>query len=197
MEAMIKIMLDSASDQSASMRQTYDLETIPMQIMVGREEYIDDPNVKVETIHQFMREGKMPKTAQISPQVAEEAFEKQAKAGHDVIFISIFKGPSGSIQVARKAMKAVEDRYPNFKGAVVDCRSASGAGTLLFLHGQALIEAGYEFDQIRDQLDRSAQDMAVYGLLTILSGWQRGPGPQDDRQSRFHAPSQTAIDLRW
>ncbi|EKU92980.1 Fatty acid-binding protein TM_1468 [Alloiococcus otitis] len=173
---MIKIMLDSASDQSKSMRQTYDFETIPMPIMVGREEYIDDPNVKVETIHQFMREGKMPKTAQISPQVAETAFEKQAQAGHDVIFISIFKGLSGSIQVAQEAMKEVEDRYPDFKGAVVDCRSASGAGTLLFLHGQALIEAGYEFDQIRDQLDRSAQDMAVYGLLTILSGWQRGAG---------------------
>lgn len=161
---MIKIMLDSASDQGQALRETYKLVNIPMSITVGKKEFIDDNdnNFKVETLHQYMREGKQPHTAQISPQVAMETFEAAAKAGDDVIFISISIRLSSSIQVAKNAMEEVKDRYPNFKGAVVDCRSASGAGTLLFLHGQALVEAGYNFDQVEVQLQKSAQEIAVF-----------------------------------
>ena len=99
---MIKIMLDSASDQNESMRQTYDLETIPMPIMVGREEYIDDPNLKVETIHQFMREGKMPKTAQISPQVAEETFKNKPRQA-----MMLFLSPSSKDFLGRSKLPAM------------------------------------------------------------------------------------------
>ena len=173
---MIKIMLDSASDQSQALREAYKLSNIPMPITVGKKEFIDDNdnNFKVETLHHYMREGKQPHTAQISPQVAMDTFEAAAQEGDDVIFISLSIRLSSSIQVAQKAMKEVEDRYPNFKGAVVDCRSASGAGTLLFLHGQALIEAGYDFDQVRDQLDQSAQDMAVYVAVDDIEWLAKG-----------------------
>ncbi|EKU92979.1 DegV domain-containing protein SAV1425 [Alloiococcus otitis] len=171
---MIRIMLDSGSDQNQALREAYDVEVVPMTIILGQDQYLDDEDFSLETLHAYMRQGKQPRTSQISPQMAIDRFEAAAKAGDDVIFISIFKQLSGTYQVAVNAMEDVKDRYPNFQGAVVDSRSAAGAGTILYLHGQELIKAGYDFDQVHQQLEQSAQELSVYLAVDDLDWLVKG-----------------------
>lgn len=171
---MIRIILDSAADRNAALEEAYNIEYIPLSVILDDKEYLDGVDISLKEVHDYMKAGNFPKTSQISPQTTIDTFEEAAKAGDDVIFISIFEKLSGTPQVARNAIKDVQERYPDFKGAVVDSRSAAGAENLLYLHGMELVEAGYDFDQIVNQLQTSAQDIAVYLAVDDLNWLAKG-----------------------
>lgn len=171
---MIRILLDSGADTSQDIQETYRPTFVPLTVILENKEYRDRIDISLEEIHRYMRQGHFPKTSQISPQDTIDAIEEAAKAGDSVIFVAIFSQLSGSYQVAVNAMADVQERYPDFKGAVVDSKSAAGGQTLLYLTGMEMVKKGYSFEDILAQLEESAEDLLTYLAVEDLNWLAKG-----------------------
>lgn len=85
--------------------------------------------------HEFyerMRNGSMPTTAQVNPEMAKNMMEPYLKQGKDILHIAFSSGLSGTYQSCCTAASELLEEYPERKIAVVDSLSASlGQGYLI------------------------------------------------------------------
>lgn len=162
---MIRIVVDSGTDQNQWMRDQYDYDFIPLSVILGDKDYLDEKEITLPEVHKYMLDGNFPKTSQISPDNAKRAFEACRKRGEDVIFISLFKELSGTYQVAHNVIQEYKEEYPGFKIDLVDSLGGAGGQTLLVLQALEMVKQGYSFEEIVEQVKWNAQHVKY--LFTV------------------------------
>lgn len=103
------------------------VEVIPMEIMIDGKPYTYGLNEEL-TPKQFyteLRKGKFASTSQINPAVYEEYFEKALKKGEDIIYFCFSSGLSGTINMAKWAIRELEKEYPERKIICIDTLGAA------------------------------------------------------------------------
>lgn len=158
---MIKVIVDSGMDQNKWFKNNYDYDFLPLSVILDNEAYIDEQEITLEELHKEMKSGKMPSTSQPSPGQVQEVLEKNRKEGNDVIFVTIWKNLSGTYQVIKSIVDEYKEQYPDFKVAIVDCLSASVAGTLVAIQAMEMIEAGYDFEDVVEQAEWNAENVLI------------------------------------
>ena len=97
-----------------------------------------------------MREGKMPTTMAVNPQVVEKTFRSVIEDGYDILHIAFSSALSGSYNVTAMVGQQLCEELPDTKIIVIDSLSASlGQGLLI-----------HKANQLRDQgatLEETAQ----------------------------------------
>ena len=171
---MIRLITDSGADRNELVTAKYDMPFVPLTIILDDKEYLDSIDISISELHDYMKAGNFPKTSQINPQLAIEAFEAAAEAGDDVIFISIFSQLSGTYQVAVNAMNFVKEKYPDFKCEVVDSKTGAGGQTLLFLSALELIKRDYDFETILKQIHQNVDNMVTYLAVDDMNWLAKG-----------------------
>lgn len=167
---MIRVVIDSGVDRNKWLEENYEYDFIPLTVILNEEPYLDGKEISLQEVYDYMTDGNFPKTSQITPNQAEETFEEAAEQGDDVIFLALYKEFSGTYQVGYNALKSVKEKYPDFKGEIVDTKGASGGATLLFIQTCELIKAGYSFEEIVEEIDEQAQHM-VYKFSVDDMNW--------------------------
>lgn len=162
---MPRIVIDSGTDQNEWMRKHYEYDFIPLSVILGDNDYLDEKEISLKEVHAYMKGGNLPKTSQISPANAKEVFEKYRKAGEEVIYITLFKEVSGTYQVAYNVAKEYQERYPKFKLAVVDSLGGAGGASLLAIQALEMSKQNYSFEEIVKQTRWSAKH--VNYLFTV------------------------------
>src|SRR5699024_12855231 len=99
-----------------------------------------------EDLHSRMKEGKIPDNIQPTAGINKEKLEKYRKNGNEVIIVSIWKEISGTYQNIKSAIEEYKKTHPEFKVALIDCRSGSVAATLIARQVAEMIKAGYSFE---------------------------------------------------
>ena len=158
---MIKVIVDSGVDQNKWFKDHYDMDFLPLSIIIDNEAYIDEKDITLKEIHAAMKDGKMPSTSQPSPGQVQEVLEKNRLEGNDVIFISIWEKLSGTYQVIKSVVDEYKEQYPDFKVAIIDSRSASVSGTLLAVQAAEMIEAGYDYEDVVEQAEWNAEHLLI------------------------------------
>lgn len=153
---MVKIVIDSGTDQNEWMRNNYDYDFIPLSVIMDDKDYLDEKEITLSDVHSYMLEGNFPKTSQISPANAQEVFEECRKKGEEVIYISIFKELSGTYQVAYNVIQEYKEKYPDFKIALVDSLGGAGGASLLVLQALKMAKQDYSFEEIVSQTEWNA-----------------------------------------
>lgn len=171
---MIRIIMCSGADSSQEMLDTYDMKFVPLTVILDEKEYLDGIEITLPELHEYMEAGNFPKTSQINPELAIEALEESAKAGEDVIFITVFSQLSGTYQVAHNAMNIVKEKYPDFKCEVIDSKSGAGGETILFLTGMEMIKRDYDYESVVKQLRQSASQLLTYLAVEDLNWLAKG-----------------------
>lgn len=161
---MIRIVIDSGTDISQQLLDMYGetFKFIPLSVILDDVSYTDREDITLQEVHHYMKEGKVPKTSQISPQAAIDTFTAIAEDGDDMIYLALDSALSGTYQVGINALKEVKDAYPSFKGKVIDCKSAAGLLTVLYIQAQELIKAGLSFDEIVEQLESDVEQGVTF-----------------------------------
>lgn len=144
----IKIIADSASDLSVEDYKQYDIEMVPLTVQLDGENYEDGISISPKTIYEEMRAGKSPKTAQVSPQVFQDTFEKHAKAGDDVIYLAFSSELSGTYQSAKLMEQQVKENYPDFNLHILDTKCASLGYGLVVIKAAEMVKHGATLEEV-------------------------------------------------
>lgn len=171
---MIKLVIDSGADQNQWFEENYDYGFLPLSIIVGNDQYLDREEITLTELHNAMKDGKMPSTSQPSPGQVLEKLEEYRKNGDDVIIVSLWKEISGTYQSINSVIEEYKETHPEFKVALIDCRSGSVAGTLVAVQVLEMIKAGFTFDEVVAQAEWNAEHISIYLTVDDLSWLVKG-----------------------
>lgn len=161
---MFKIISDSSLDLNDQLEKEVDIEKIPFKLYIDEEEIIDDEKLDViEFIQKMKKSAKLPRTACPSPNDFKEKFD-----GHDNVFaITISSKLSGTYNSAMLGMNlALEEAKKNIH--VFDSKSASVGQTLIGLKIKDLIDQGFSFEKIVEDVESYIKSMKTFFISESL-----------------------------
>lgn len=122
---MIKIITDSGSDLPLSFFEESNVILLPLKVHLDDQEYDDQIEIEPSTVYQAIRDGKMPKTSQVSPHRFKEVFTEMAINKEDGIYIAFSSQLSGTYSTAVMILNQVKEEYPDFHLTIIDTKCAS------------------------------------------------------------------------
>lgn len=123
---MIRLFVDSGSSIKQSEKEKLNVEILPLRILLGDKEYLDDIDLDIDTFYDLLVNKKLfPKTSLPPLDEADEKIENYTAQGDEVIIITISSGISGTYDT----IKAHYSQNPRVH--VVDSKSAVGGIRIL------------------------------------------------------------------
>ena len=123
---MLRVLVDTGSSIKKEEEEYYNVELIPLKILLGEEEYLDGVNLPLDLFyHKLIDEKIFPKTSLPNLGELEEKVNGYTSAGDDVIILTI----SGEISGSFNAIKLLFGENPKVK--VIDSRMAVGGMRLI------------------------------------------------------------------
>ncbi|MDQ0216693.1 DegV family protein with EDD domain [Oikeobacillus pervagus] len=132
----IKLFADSASDLPLQFYENNDVTLIPLRVEIDNQEYKDLLTIEPKEVYQSIREGKIPKTSQASPEVLGNLFTKLAESHLPGIYIAFSSELSGTYQTAVMIRDQVKEEHPSLDLTIIDSKCAS-LGYGLIVHEAA------------------------------------------------------------
>ncbi len=157
MSEKILIASDSTTDLSAELRERYGVQTIPLGVALGENNYKDGVDIDPDMIYaHYEKTGQLPKTAAANISECADFFKKYTDEGYSIVFITISSEMSCTCNNAKLAAEDFENVY------VVDGRNLSTGGGLLVLaacdmaaQGMSAKEIAEKTEALTDKVDAS------------------------------------------
>ncbi|WP_449354085.1 DegV family protein [Virgibacillus natechei] len=169
-----KIMTDSACDLSKDHYNEFDIEMVPLTVHLDEKEYKDVIDIDPKTVYDAMREGKTPKTSQVSPQTFKAIFTSYAKKNQPLVYISFSSELSGTYQTAKMMETEVKDAYPDAVLHVINTKCASIGYGLIVLHAAKLAKDSATAEEISESVSHQAAHMEHIFTVDDLEYLLRG-----------------------
>lgn len=144
----IRLFADSASDLPKVFYEEYDVELIPLQVLVDDQEFEDMVTIQPKEVFQEIRQGKMPKTSQASPLLFQQAFTDLAKSGEKGLYITFSSELSGTHQTAVMIRDQVKEEFPELDLTIIDSKCASLGYGLVVKETAELVKQGASADKV-------------------------------------------------
>jgi len=170
----IKILADSACDLSETHYKTYDIEMIPLTVHLDGQDYQDSIDIKPKKVYDAMREGKSPKTSQVSPQAFKTIFTSYAEANQPLVYLAFSSELSGTYQTAKMMEQEVKEAYPDAELHVIDTKCASIGYGLVILRAAQLAKDGAGSREIIDTATYHSEHMEHIFTVDDLEYLYRG-----------------------
>lgn len=165
---------DSTSNLPKNFYKDYDISMIPLQIYLDGEIYDDlSERLPIQDFYNKMKNGAIPKTAQINQESAREYFENLLATGDDVLHISFSSALSGNTATIIKVAEELNQTHTN-KIAVIDSLNASTGEGLLVLYARDLINEGKSINEVADELNKLKNRTCSYFTVEHLKYLVRG-----------------------
>lgn len=149
---MIKLIVDSTCDLNSSITDKYDIEVIPLSIVIDGNSYLDGVEIDTDTVYKYMRAGKVPTTAQVSHESVSRAFDKCISNGDDFICLAFSSEMSGTYSFAKMVLDEYKEKHPERKMEIIDSRGGCGGTTITAMQALKMIEKGLPYETIVEQI---------------------------------------------
>ena len=169
---MVKIISDSTCDLSPELITRYNIDILPLHILLGEDEYEDGKTITPEQIFAWSNEHKTtPKTSAPSLEDAIRIFRPYVEDGHEIICFSISGGMSTSGNVMRLAADELEasDRIH-----VVDSANLSTGIGLLVIEAAIMATNGSSVADILSQVEALKPKVRASFVVDTLTYLYRG-----------------------
>ena len=169
--AKVRIFADSTSDLAPEQIAKYDIQIIPLCIILGDESYFDKEQISPDEIYRWSDEHRTtPKTAAPSMEMAIERIRPCIEAGEDVIFFGISEQMSTCCNVIRLAAEELEtDRI-----FVVDSRNLSTGIGLQVIRAARMAQDGSSAEEIVREIESLRDDVRASFVVDTLTYLARG-----------------------
>ena len=173
------IVTDAACDLTRDyISRQKDLFVIPMDYTIGSKTEVYtcyDGSDQLKNLYDRMREGETSTTAQINLNEYLSVFTRLTDAGHDVIYICLSSGLTGTFQTAVLARSIVMEKNPDARLYVTDSLCASaGQGLLIHYALQMRDQHGMDAAQLADWVTENRQHIAHWWTVDKLDYLHRG-----------------------
>lgn len=170
----LRILTDCGSDLPPEIIKEYSLEVVSMSVYLDNIEYTDGIDITPKQVFDKMRAGASARTAQIMPQTFYESFERYAKNGDSVIYLSFSSGLSGTYNSANIAMTEIKEKHPDFDLTVIDTKCASMGHGMVVYKALVMLESGASKDEIAAAAVFNSQHMEHIFTVDSLEYLYRG-----------------------
>lgn len=148
---MVKIIADSTCDLSPELLKKYDIDIIPLHILLGNDEYKDGLTITPEEIFRWSDENKTtPKTSAPSLEDTVQILEPYVSKGREVICFSISDSMSSSGNVMRIAAAELEAED---LVTVINSENLSTGIGLLVIEAAVLAQKGASVAEIKTHIE--------------------------------------------
>ena len=168
------ITTDNTSDLPDSYISENDLDILFLSYTIDGETYERENQLSAAEFYKRMRNGSMPTTAQINPDMAKEKFTKYLKEGKDILHISFSSGLSGSYNSCRIAAEELQEDFPDRRIVVVDSLCASLGEGLLVHKAVCQKKEGKSLAEITEWLEENKLHLCHNFTVDDLNHLYRG-----------------------
>lgn len=141
------ITADSGCDLSLDFCKSRKIVPIHMKYIVDGEEFTDNMNyAENKAFYDRMREGKMPRTAQLNEAEYTEFWEPMLKEGYNILHFAMSSGISGTYANGVRAAEELMKQYPDRKICVIDTLMTASGNGLFAIEAANLRDSGADFN---------------------------------------------------
>jgi len=133
-------------------------ETIPLKLIVGEKQFVDDGSIDID---ELLKSMKAEKKASHSSCPSPEAFANSFRQSEYNLCFTMSSAISGTYQSALIAKQMVEEENPNAKILLIDTKATSGVLLLMGKKAAQLIKKGLEFDKICVELEKHVKSLEL------------------------------------
>lgn len=169
---MIKIISDSTCDLSEELLNKYDIDILPLHVVMGDKEYIDGVNISSDEIYVWSDEHKeTPKTSAVGIGEAINLFRKYTDAGEEIIAFAISEDMSTTANVMRIAAEELEKED---KIHVIDSMNLSTGVGHLVVEAAIMAKNGESAETIVNEIEKMRHHVRASFVIDTLVYLQRG-----------------------
>lgn len=164
---MVKVFVDSGSSIKQNEKQDYNVEILPLKILLGEKEYNDSVDLSIDDFYDaLINKKQFPKTSLPSLSEVEERVMECVNNGDDVIILPISSGISGTYNT----FKMLFSEQPKVR--VIDTKTAVGGIRLLVDEVNRYRHETLDF--IEDKLYKLIPRIKVIAIPETLEYLHRG-----------------------
>lgn len=170
----MKIFADSACDLPKEFFKENEVTLIPLHVLIDDKEYKDIVDIDSREVYKAIREGKNPKTSQVSPELLLELWEELATSGDEGIYISFSSELSGTYDTSVMIKNQVLESNPNLNLITIDSKCASLGYGLLIKEAVRLRNENEDIETIERKIRFMAAHMEHLFTVEDLDYMARG-----------------------
>ena len=145
MSKKVIITRDSTSDLTPEIVEKFNIQTIPLGIVLDSKSYLDGVDIDPDFVYKYHEEhGVLPKTSAANVGEMVEFFKKYVDEGYAIVHFNISSKMSSTYQNSLIASQEFEDVY------VVDTKNLSTGEGLLIMKAAEMAAEGKEAKEIFD-----------------------------------------------
>lgn len=169
---MVKIISDSTCDLSEDLIQKYDIDILPLHILLGEKEYKDGEDITADEIYAWSDTNKTtPKTSAPSLSDAVELMRPYVSEKREIICFSISSDMSTSGNVMRLAAEELEAAD---LVTVIDSASLSTGIGLLVIEAAVMAQNGKTAAEISEKIEKLKSNVRASFVVDTLTYLYRG-----------------------
>ena len=169
---MIKIISDSTCDLSEELLNKYDIDILPLHVVMGDKEYIDGVNISPDEIYVWSDEHKeTPKTSAVGIEETINLFRKYIDAGEEIIAFAISEDMSTTANVMRIAAEELEKED---KIHIIDSMNLSTGVGHLVVEAAIMAKNGESAETIVNEIEKMRHRVRASFVIDTLVYLQRG-----------------------
>ena len=166
----IKIICDSLSDVNKKYIEKYDIEVVPLTVILDGKEYRDSIDITPEEFYKKLREEDVfPKTSQATYSQFKEVFDRYTKEGKTIVYISGSSAATGTCQSAIMAKNDTEgDIY------IYDSYNLTFGAGFFVVRAAELLNEGKTIQEVFDELDKIKEKYVMMFSVDTLEYLKKG-----------------------
>lgn len=168
----VKIISDSTCDLSKELIEKYNIDILPLHIVLGEAEYKDGEEISPDEIYEWADANKTtPKTSAIAFTDVMDAYEKWLKEYDEIVIFSISGKMSTTVNVMRMGAEELEMEDRVF---VVDSENLSTGSGLLVIEAAIMAQEGKTASEIVTYLKELKPRVRASFVVDTLTYLHRG-----------------------
>lgn len=168
---MVKIIADSTCDLSPALLARYDIDILPLHIILGEQDYLDGQGISPDELYRWSDEQRTsPKTAAIALPDAIAALKPYVAEGREVVCFTI----SGSMSSTYNVMCLAAEQTDPSLVHVIDSQSLSTGGGLLVISAAEMAQQGLEAKEIIARVEALRPLVRASFVVDTLAYLHRG-----------------------
>jgi len=166
----IKIICDSLSDVNKEYLEKYDIDVVPLTVILNEKEYRDGIDMQPEEFYRILREeNAYPKTSQATYAQFKEIFDKYTKDGKKILYISGSAVATGTCQSAIMAKNDTEGEI-----YIYDSNNLTFGAGFFVVKAAEMINEGNTIEEVFKALDEIKEKYVLMFSVDTLEYLKKG-----------------------
>lgn len=168
---MVKIIADSTCDLSPNLLARYDIDILPLHIILGEQDFLDGQGISPDELYRWSDEQRTsPKTAAIALPDAIASLKPYVAEGREVVCFTI----SGSMSSTYNVMCLAAEQTDPSLVHVIDSQSLSTGGGLLVISAAEMAQQGLCAEEIIARVEALRPLVRASFVVDTLAYLHRG-----------------------